>query len=804
MKRFFRIASLIGCLCLCFAMATLQVNAVDVSSAAISLDLAAGSIELYESEGVTYCVQNEMTQATTGGVIVRQSDSGSAPTENTVTVSSGSCKMTISSLNIKVEDYSSPISVATNAVLDLTLLGSSTVAGGRYHAGIEVPSGASLTIGGNGSINVTGGSDSAGIGGSSEMYEGGESDAGTITINSGSITAIGPYGTGIGGAFSGASGNITINGGNVTATGNNDCAGIGGDIDDCTVTINGGIVTASGGHHGAGIGGNVTITGGTVHATGGSQAAGIGDGGSITISGGAITAKGGSGGGLVGGGGAGIGSRNGNNSGIVTITGGTVIASGGRYSPDIGADSDDTCAAVTITGNATVTDEEGNVPYVVETIFIDKQPLSSAAHLGKAPVSFLTAHGHSGLSYQWELSSDNENWSALEGETSASTSSFSVTEELNGSYIRCKLTNGWGNVEYTDAVQIYVLDYSKQPTSVEANISDTVAFEATSTCSNVAYQWQRSYDDGVTWSNVPNETYSTLIVNVTLSESSAEYRCIITATNGDQLASDVVSVNLDLGELVTYTVQDYLQNTDGVGYTMGSQQVLEGISGETVNAPTDGYDGFKLNKDKSVLSGTVTADNTLVLIRYFDRKTYSISFETNGGGALPHLDTLYGADIEVPPTPSRYGYVFDGWYADENLTEEFIFDTMPLDGATVYAKWEPVGADRGIEYTINGLAIRDSSKYEVLDDIPEDDFLVEVSVTNLDATATDTILLVYYTKQGQMVGMNYMFTNIPVGYTATLGALVDNDTGEVGIIKAFVLPSLGNPTPLAESNAIEK
>jgi len=237
---------------------------------------------------------------------------------------------------------------------------------------------------------------------------------------------------------------------------------------------------------------------------------------------------------------------------------------------------------------------------------------------------------------------------------------------------------------------------------------------------------------------------------------------------------------------------------------MTYQQVREGVSGATVNAPSDGYVGFTQNTDKGVLSGTVAADNSLVLTRYFDRNIYSITFDTNGGGALPHLDALYGANIEAPTNPSRYGYVFDGWYADEELTEEYAFDTMPLNGTKVYAKWVPVGADRGIEYIINSLTIRDNSTYEVLDDIPENDFLVEVSVTNLDATETDTILLVYYTEQGQMVGMNYMFTNIPVGYTATLGALVDNDNGEIGIVKAFVLPSLGNPIPLAESKVIER
>ena len=812
MKRF----CVFACLCLiCVVLMADTALAGEVSSAAISLDLAAGSVEIYESEGVTYCVQNEVTQTTTGGVILRQTDSGIIATTNTVTVSGGSCKVTISSLNIKAEEKESPIYVKTGASLDLTLLGSSTVTGGKYCAGIQVPKGASITIGGSGSVTATGGHDGAGIGG------GEYGDGGTVTINSGSVTANGggyPYGgAGIGGGRSGDGGTVTINNGTVTATGGERGAGIGGG--DCgdggTVTINNGTVTATGGESGAGIGGGrlgdggtITINGGTVTATSSRYGAGIGggllgDGGTVTINGGTVTATGGSDGTGIGGSGAGIGGGCQSTGGTVTVNGGTVIAAGYSDGAGVGAGRDGTFDAVTISENATVTNGEGDAPYVAETIFIDAQPTQPiAANAGNIPAAVATAHNHSGLHYQWQVSSDKKYWTDLEDSTTA-TAQFAMTEELDGAYLRCKLTNGWGNVKYTDAVKIYVLAFAQQPTSVEANLNDMVVFEATSTCANVTYQWQRSYDDGATWSNVDGETFSTLIVNATLAESASKYRCVITATNGDQLASDAVSVNLDLGTLVTYTVQDFWQDADGSGYTVKSQQIFEGLSGEAVTATGVDYDGFVLNREKSTLSGKVAEDSSLVLTRYFDRNTYSITFDTNGGSALPALEALYGAAVEAPGAPTRYGHVFDGWYADKDLTEEYTFDTMPLNGATVYAKWTPVGADRGIEYTINGLAVRDSATYELLEDIPVGQFLVEVSVTNLSATETDTVLLVYYTDEGQMVGMNYMFANTPVGYTAVFGAAVDNSAGNIGIIQAFVLPSLGNPIPLANSAEIK-
>ncbi len=101
-------------------------------------------------------------------------------------------------------------------------------------AGLQVPSDASLTIDGTGSLTATGGMFGAGIGGGSVGGDG--SDAGIITINSGTITATG--GSVLGGAAGigggGGSGNggngglVAINGGTVTATGLNGAPGIGG------------------------------------------------------------------------------------------------------------------------------------------------------------------------------------------------------------------------------------------------------------------------------------------------------------------------------------------------------------------------------------------------------------------------------------------------------------------------------------------------------------------------------------------------------------------------------------------------
>ena len=231
--------------------------------------------------------------------------------------------------------------------------------------GITVAGSNSLTIygqsGQSGTLSATG-SGGAGIGGDTTQ------GFGTITINGGTVNATGSgNGAGIGGGDHGSGGTIIINGGTVNATGSGNGAGIGGGDHGSggTIIINGGNIIANGGHYGAGIGTgyyynsetycSITINGGNIIATGGGAGAGIGTGYlceincSITINGGNITATGGYAG---GGGGAGVGAGYLGYTGTITINGGDVIASSDRYESGvgIGCTSTQEPATITITG----------------------------------------------------------------------------------------------------------------------------------------------------------------------------------------------------------------------------------------------------------------------------------------------------------------------------------------------------------------------------------------------------------------------------------------------------------------------
>jgi len=85
--------------------------------------------------------------------------------------------------------------------------------------------------------------------------------------------------------------------------------------------------------------------------------------------------------------------------------------------------------------------------------------------------------------------------------------------------------------------------------------------------------------------------------------------------------------------------------------------------------------------------------------------THAVSFDTNEGSAVDTLVVEKGTNATAPATdPTKDGYTFDGWYADEDLTTEFDFTANITEDTTVYAKWAVV--DYTITYNYNdGVAL---------------------------------------------------------------------------------------------------
>ena len=68
------------------------------------------------------------------------------------------------------------------------------------------------------------------------------------------------------------------------------------------------------------------------------------------------------------------------------------------------------------------------------------------------------------------------------------------------------------------------------------------------------------------------------------------------------------------------------------------------------------------------------------------KKYYSISFETNGGNTIEE-QILAQDEVTTLVLPLKEGWVFEGWYKDIELTEQYIFGEVLTEDITVYAKW---------------------------------------------------------------------------------------------------------------------
>jgi hypothetical protein len=97
---------------------------------------------------------------------------------------------------------------------------------------------------------------------------------------------------------------------------------------------------------------------------------------------------------------------------------------------------------------------------------------------------------------------------------------------------------------------------------------------------------------------------------------------------------------------------------------------------------------------------------------------------------------------------------------------------------------------------INSITVRDTDG-STLAVIPEDDFLATVSITNLTAESDLLILLAAYTEEGQYQGMMWVSVeDLTPGATIKVTVPMDNPNGSITNLKAFVVNSFADPTPM--------
>lgn len=132
-----------------------------------------------------------------------------------------------------------------------------------------------------------------------------------------------------------------------------------------------------------------------------------------------------------------------------------------------------------------------------------------------------------------------------------------------------------------------------------------------------------------------------------------------------------------------YTLNIYTQNIETDDYQLETLSMF-GPTNQLTSYEAPIYTGFELQDYEQV---TINADGSSVLSVYYNRKSYNLTWNANGGDALTGTysngPVKYQAPITTPNTPERSGFEFGGW--QPNLA------TMPAEDIVCIALWTEKG-----------------------------------------------------------------------------------------------------------------
>ena len=180
-----------------------------------------------------------------------------------------------------------------------------------------------------------------------------------------------------------------------------------------------------------------------------------------------------------------------------------------------------------------------------------------------------------------------------------------------------------------------------------------------------------------------------------------------------------------------YTVNYYLENLDGNGYTKKESEVRYGTSDTNVTVYCKMFDGFsKQNVSKLAYikpNGTTSVDF------YYTRNSYTLSFVCNGGDAIENRTLKYEEEIPNNIKPIREGYTFENWYANIEQTE--LLKTMPAHNTNLYVYYLEETKVNHFDYSLNNTSATIIKGKNLSNEVVVPEFINNLPVTKIDDNA---------------------------------------------------------------------
>ena len=171
-------------------------------------------------------------------------------------------------------------------------------------------------------------------------------------------------------------------------------------------------------------------------------------------------------------------------------------------------------------------------------------------------------------------------------------------------------------------------------------------------------------------------------------------------------------------ELKNFTLT-YVSNG---GTEYAAETYKEGTEVTIDKAPTrEGYifKGWYSDEALTQAVSKVTMDSDKTVYAKWEKeiKNFTLTYVSNGGTEYAAETYKEGTEVAIDKAPTREGYIFKGWYADEALTQAVSKVTMDSD-KTVYAKWEKELKNFTLTYVSNGGTEFDPETYKEGTEVP--------------------------------------------------------------------------------------
>lgn len=189
-----------------------------------------------------------------------------------------------------------------------------------------------------------------------------------------------------------------------------------------------------------------------------------------------------------------------------------------------------------------------------------------------------------------------------------------------------------------------------------------------------------------------------------------------------------------------YYVEYYYESVNEPGeYVLDHTESRDGVKEGTVAVTPVAVAGFKFNRGTDAIAD-INIDLSKPMELYFDRKSYTVTYEVDGkqSGEVDHYK--YGQTVTLRSAPdTKKGYTFTGWSGDHALGKN---NTMPACDVVFSGKMVP---GSGAVYTVNVYRQNVKGDYELY--LSQKRAGVVDSITNVTAAPVEGYVLQPFTNK---------------------------------------------------------